>query len=69
MRTEFLIDSNRFAEAFDLGLEVLRTLGQELPTDPDWKLTASKVSAMEDRLVGESPDFLSILQDNRFRAF
>jgi serine/threonine protein kinase len=46
MRLIFLSASNRLKDALDLGLETLRSLGQEFPADPDWELAAAKVAEL-----------------------
>ena len=60
MRLIFLSASNRLKDALDLGLETLRSLGQEFPADPDWELAAAEVAELHNRIERENPDFLSM---------
>ena len=59
MRMEFLIASKRYSESLDMGLEVLRVLGQEFPSDPEWAFTLAEMNSTNDRFQRESSDLLT----------
>jgi len=56
MRMAFLIASKRYSESLDLGLEALRVLGQEFPSDPEWEFTQAEMNSTNDRFQRESSD-------------
>jgi predicted ATPase/predicted Ser/Thr protein kinase len=60
MHMEFLAGSKRLQESLQIGLKALDELGFGLSAEPDWELATVRVTAFDERLDREAPDWLAM---------